>query len=104
MDSNVLIVGIVVLGLIVIVILLRDRIRTLLVRGSVEKREGELRVEADASQTPMPNDTRASVTIRGNKSIGTSQMEVKREDVEISDNVSVGKAEIKVDDRAKKKP
>ncbi len=104
MDSNVLIVGIVVLGLIVVVILLRDRITTMLVRGSVTKQEGEVRFEADKPQDAKPNDERASVTIRGTKSFGSSDIQVSRDDVEISDTLSVGDQKIKVDEPAKKKP
>ncbi len=104
MDSNVLIVGIIVLGLIVVVILLRDRITKLLVRGSVTKQEGEVRFEADKPSAQLPTDPRASVTIRGNKSVGESKMQVSRDGVEISDNLALGKQEIKVDDPAKKKP
>jgi len=103
MDSNVLIVGIVVLGLVVVVILLRDRITALIVRGSATKQEGEVRFEADKPQEMKANDARASVSIRGNKFWGESEMQVSRDDVEIVDNAGVGKQKIQVKDSVKKK-
>ncbi|MDL1898719.1 hypothetical protein FBQ82_20950 [Anaerolineae bacterium CFX7] len=103
MDSNVLIVGIVVLGLVVVVVLLRDRITALIVRGSATKQEGEVRFEADKPRETKANDARASVSIRGNKSLGKSKMQVSRDDVEISDNLTIGEQEFKVEDHSKKK-
>ncbi len=103
MDSTVQIVFVVVIGIIVVVLLLRDRLTTFFVRGSVDKREGELKVEAAPPQSgASQSDTRPSVDISGNKSFGDTRIGVKRGDVRVDDNLFAGKTDIQVEDDKKK--
>lgn len=103
MDSTVLIVLIVVIGVLVLVWMLKDRITLFSARGSVDKREGELKVEAAPPQVDAgKSGARPSVDISGNKALGNTRIDVKRGDVRVDDNLLTGKTDIQVEDDQKK--
>ncbi len=95
-NGTVLIVLLIIVGVIVIVFLLRDRITKLGARASLDKREGEFNIEAaDPKQSPkeMPAD-KHSVNISGNRQLGKSNViEVERSDVNVQNNLQLGKAQ-----------
>ena len=101
MDSNVVIVLIVVVGLIVVVWMLRDRLTKLRLGGSVEKKEGEVTLEAAPRESPGTAESKYGVDIIGNKSAGSSKIKVSRPDVRVANNTSIGKSEIEVKDDKK---
>jgi hypothetical protein len=93
MDSNVLIVLILVVGVIAIVVMLRDRITKFRAHTSVTKGEGGVDIEAAkpkqkmSAQPPDPH----SVVISGNKNIGRGNaIEVSRDDVAVTANLQLG--------------
>lgn len=103
MDSSVLIVLVVVIGIIVVVWMLRSRITLFSARGSIDKREGELKVEAAPTQSGAnQSDARPSVDISHNKAFGDTRIGVKRGDVRVDDNLLAGKTDIQVEDDQKK--
>jgi hypothetical protein len=106
MDNNALIVLIIVLGIIIIVYLLRDRITGLRTRASLEKREGEFELKAAKPQPPSTAsqpEAKYSVDISGNKTVGQSKMKVQHDDVRIVDNTLFGKSDIEITDSNSKK-
>lgn len=101
MDSNVLIVLIVVVGLVVVVWLLRDRLTKFRVGGSVEKKEGEVSLEASPRESSGTASSKYGVDISGNKAAGKSKIDVSRPNVRVANNTSVGQSEIQVKDEKK---
>lgn len=104
MDSNVLIVGIVVLGIVVIVVLLKDRITSLFVKASSDSASVNVKTAEPAPSTAEslpPN----SVNYSDNASFGSTDVEISRPNTNVSENLSVGKTNIKItkDDPKSKK-
>ena len=108
MDSNVLIVLIVVVGIVAIVYMFRDRITKFIAQVSLKDRSGNIDIEAAKPQKPQANppDTH-SVVISRNKNIGKdNSIEAGRGDVAITDNVQIGQSQkivVKPDSGRKKK-
>ncbi len=93
MDSNTVLVAlIVVVGIVIIVLLLRDRITKFGAHASLKDQDGSVSIEAAKPQrakTPPP-DTH-SVVISRNKNIGKDNaIEVSRGDVAVTDNDQIG--------------
>lgn len=105
MDSSVLIALVVVVGIIFVVWMLRSRITLFSARGSIDKREGEVKLEAAPPQSPIAvhSEPKYSVDINGNTTIGDTQIGVSRPDVRISRNRLFGKSKIQVVDEEKRK-
>jgi hypothetical protein len=107
MDNSALIVLFIVLGIVVVVYLLRDRLTRLRAKASVDKREGELEVEAAEPQplatSSQPTDP-PSINISGNKTFGKTRVKIERDDVGVTGNTLLGSTQIEVKDSAAKKP
>ncbi len=94
MDSTVLIALIVVVGIVIVVWMLRDRLTAITARGS--QNEIEVKAEAAPDASPPANAPRAGVSITHTKSIGNTKIEIARDDVNMDDNLLTGKTDIRV--------
>ena len=106
MDNGAVIALIIVVGIVVVVFLLRDRITGLRAKASVDKREGEFEVKAAKPQPPaissQPTEP-PSINISGNKAFGKTRVKIERDDVGVTDNTLVGNTQIEVKDPTPKK-
>ncbi|MBE9003967.1 hypothetical protein NIES593_17780 [Hydrococcus rivularis NIES-593] len=94
--ETIYIVGTVVVGIIVLVFLLRDRLSELFIRASSQG-EAELKVTA-AKRKPQKLITQNpySVDISGNNLIGKNKVAVKRDQTKITGNTAFGENQIEV--------
>lgn len=107
MDSNVLIALVIVVGIVVIVFLMRDRITEVLARGSVDKREGEVRLKAAKPQPPQSGEQAGpppSIDITGALMVGKNRLEVNRDSVRVKDAKMLGENEIGINAEPPAKP
>jgi hypothetical protein len=109
MDTNlVLFALIVVVGIVVIVLLLRNRVTKVDANASLKDQSGSFSVQASKPQPPQgtPPDSH-SVVISGNKNIGKDNaIEVSHADVAVKDNTQIGKNQkivVEPDTKGKKK-
>jgi hypothetical protein len=89
------ITGIIVLGVVTVVYLLRDRLSQLFIRAS--KDQGELNITA-REQTPQLQNSQNpyNIDISGNNTFGKTKIGVEREGTKIAGNTAVGQTEINV--------
>ena len=106
MDTWVVISFIVVVGLVLIIWMLRDRLTSFTARGSMDKREAEVTMQAAPNQTQTavgsPKSSH-SVEIRGNTAIGKTKMDISQTDVGVEDNKFAGNTDLKVKPDQKKR-
>lgn len=104
MDSNVQIVLIVVIGIVVIVFLLKDRLTAFRLGGSMVTKEGEVKLEAaqPGTQNSGTAPQKYNVDVSRNKTVGNGEISVSRPDVRVDDNASIGRSRIQVKDSSQK--
>jgi hypothetical protein len=101
-DNTSIVLIVLIVAVVFVIWILRDRITAFTARGSMEKREGEVKLEATpGSQTPN-TPSRASVNITRTKTFGDTKMKIERDDVNVDDNVFTGKTDLQVKDESKK--